>query len=325
MRRRQTLALAAGALACAAGRPRAQDASRPRRIAMLRWDSPASGMVAVDQLRQRLAALGWIEGRTIEIDVGFAEGDPGRADALVGAMLSRGAEIIVAASTPAVRAAVNATGTVPIVMAPAADPVANGYVASLARPGGNVTGVTLGGPELSAKRVELLREMLPAVARIAFLGSSRDPAGPIFAAETAAGASAFGLGFASFFVNDIGELRASFAAVAASGAQALVVQPIFVFQRDEIAALALHHGLPTVAELRPMAEAGCLMTYGTAQDWGIQGAAPFVDRILRGARPADLPVERPTRVELVVNLRTARALDLTIPPSILARADELIE
>jgi putative ABC transport system substrate-binding protein len=320
MRRRAFIVAAAAGLA--AGGPFLQT-QRVRRVAVLRWDAPPSP--ANDLLRRKLAELGWVEGRNLALDFGWAEGDTARADALVAAMLRNGAEVIVASSTPAVRAALAATRSVPIVMAPAADPIANGFIASLSRPGGNVTGLTIGGPELSAKRLEILREAIPTLTRVAFLGNARDPAARLFAEETRTAGAALGIAVESELIDGPDALPAAFAGLAARNVQALVVQPIFVFQRETVAALALQHRLPTVSELRPMAEAGVLMTYGTSAAWASEAAAALADRILRGAAPADLPVERPTRIELILNLRTARALGLEVPLVLQVRADAVIE
>jgi len=308
-----------------AGRVGAQSVGRVRRIAVLRWDTLETTSTGLAVFRDRLAELGWVEGRNLAIDLRFAGGDPVRAAALLTEMLRNDPEIIVASSTPAVRSAIAATSSVPIVMAPAADPIANGFVSQLARPGGNVTGVTLGGPDVTAKQIELLRDIIPNLARIAFLGSSRDPAASFFAAAAEAAARSVGIELTSHFIAEAGELPATMAAIARSGVGALLVQPIFVFQRDVVASLALQYRLPAVSELRPLAQAGLLLTYGTSTDFGLGTAAAYVDRILHGARPGDLPVERPTRIELVVNLRTAQALGLTLPPVVLGRADELIE
>ena len=320
MRRRAVIAAVATA---AAGRAGAQE--RVRRVGVVRWDTEAQAPETQRQLRRRLAELGWVEGRNLALEFGWADGDRARAEALVAAMIRNGAEVIVASSTPSVRAAIAVTRSVPIVMAPAVDPIGNGFVASLARPGGNVTGMTIGGSEIAAKQVELLREAVPGLARIGFLGAARDPAAPLFAAEIRAAAATLGLAVEVAMVDDMARIADAVASLASGGAQALVVQPLFVFQRDEVAALALRHRLPTISELRPLGEAGLLLIYGTSNAWQLGAAAEYVDRILRGARPADLPVERPTRIELAINLRTARALGLALPQAPLQRADEVIE
>lgn len=317
--------LTAGILAT---RGQAQTGERVRRIGMLRWDNATgpAALPALQRFRERMAELGWIEGRNYQLDIHHADGDPGRADALLQKILAGDPEVIVASSTPAVRATIAATRSVPIVMAPAVDPVANGFVSQLSHPGGNVTGVLIGGPEVTAKQIELLRETVPNLSRVAFLGASRDPAAPIFAATAERAARSIGVELTRHFVDDPRtDLPAAFAAIARSGVQGVLVQPLFVFHRDTVASLALEHRLPAVSELRPLAQAGLLFTYGTSNDVAAADGANYVDRILRGARPADLPVEGARRIELVFNLKTARALGLVPPQMVLQRADEVIE
>lgn len=306
----------------------AEAQQRPRRVGMLRWDTEdnPSSITAIQRFRERMAELGWSEGDGFVLDVRHADGDARSAAARIAELLATGPEVIVAGSSPAVRAAIGATRTVPIVMAPAADPIANGFVTQLARPGGNVTGVMIGGPEVTAKQIELLRETVPGLTRLAFLGSARDPAAPFFAAAARDTALAIGIELTAHMVDDPrSDLAAAFAAIARSGAQGLLVQPIFNFQRDAVAALALEHRLPAASELRPLAQAGLLFTYGSSNDVAAAQGADYVDRILRGARPGDLPVEGATRIELVFNLKTARALGLVPPQMVLQRADEVIE
>jgi putative ABC transport system substrate-binding protein len=318
----------AGGLAAAPLIASAQAPQRLRRIAWLRWDTvpDPQALPSGQRFRERMAEFGWIEGGNYQLDIRYADGDSARANALVAEMLAKDAEVIVASSTPAVRAVAAATRTVPIVMAPAVDPVANGFVPQLSRPGGNVTGVMIGGPEVTAKQIELLRETVPGLTRIAFLGATRDPAAPIFAAAAARAAQAIGIELTAHFVEDPRkDLAGAFAAIARSGVHGVLVQPLFVFQRDVVAALALEHRLPAVSELRPLAQSGLLFTYGTSNDTAAAQGAEYVDRILRGARPGDLPVEGARRIELVFNLKTARALGLVPPQMILQRADEIIE
>lgn len=303
----------------------AQTQQPRRRIALLRWDTEATAAGAVSGFLARLGELGWSAGQNLDVAVAYAASDPARARAFLETAIAEGAELIVASSTPAVAAARAATRTLPIVMAPAADPVANGFVESLARPGGNMTGVTLGGAELAAKRLELIQEAMPQVKRLAFLGLSRDPAARGFASASGAAAKQLGIELRELMVADPSELAAAFATFAEERHEAVLVQPIFVFQREEVAALALRYRLPAISELDAFVRSGLLMSYGASGNSLMPLAARHVDRILRGASPGALPVELPTRIQLVVNLATARRLGIVLPASLLARADEVIE
>jgi len=207
----------------------------------------------------------------------------------------------------------------------AADPVRTGLIKSLARPGGNLTGISTNLPEIAGKRLQLLREIVPGLARVAFLGSATDPAARLFAEETQTAARQIGLQIQLVIVNGPDDFEAAFAAMARERAGAVIVQPIFFAHNRRIADLAARHRLPTVSDLRPFAEAGNLMAYGSNIRDNPHRLAAYVDRILKGATPAELPVEQPTRVEFVINMRTARALGLAVPPAFLVRADHVIE
>ena len=205
------------------------------------------------------------------------------------------------------------------------NPLATGLVASLSRPGGNLTGVTANSADLAGKRLELSRELLPGLARIAFLGAGNDPNARTFLDETQAAADSMGVRLQPLFIAGPEEFAAAFAMMIKEQAQALLVQPLFVGHRAKLAELAARHGLPMIADQRAFAVAGGLATYGVNRLWLIRRWAFYVDKILKGAKPGDLPVEQPTKFELVINLKTARALGLEVPPTLLARADEVIE
>jgi putative ABC transport system substrate-binding protein len=233
-------------------------------------------------------------------------------------------DIIVAATTTGAQAAQRATRTIPIVMGFVSDPVALGLVANLARPGGNITGVAVQ-PEMAGKRLQLLREAAPTVARIAVLNDPSQPGTDL--RETEAAARALGVELQAWKVRSGGELDRAFTAIARAHAAGMIILPgttVFAY-RAHIAQLAVKHHLPTLAWARALAEAGCLMSYGANLSDAVRRAAYFVDKILKGAKPADLPVEQAATFELAINMKTAKALSLTIPPSLLQRADQVIE
>jgi putative ABC transport system substrate-binding protein len=275
---------------------------------------------------QELRALGWVEGQNVVVEYRWGEGQEGRLPALTAELVRLQVDVIVAADAASTLAARKATRTIPIVMWCPVDPVKAGLVASLARPGGNVTGLT-DVTSLSGKLLELLKETVPGLKRVAVL---RNPAGPGAAThrrEVEEAARALELEIQLLDVRGPGDWSGAFATMAKGRSQALTMLLDAMFARDRkpIADLAVKNRLPTVYARREFVEAGGLMSYGTDRGGAYRRQAAYVDRILRGAKPADLPVEQPTKFELVVNLRTARALGLTIPPAVLARADEVIE
>jgi putative ABC transport system substrate-binding protein len=227
-----------------------------------------------------------------------------------------------------VQAAKEATPSIPIVMVLAADPVETGLVASLARPGGNITGMSGTSPELAGKRLELLRDVLPTLSRLAFLAYGRDPTHRLFLQEAQDAAARLGIQVQPVVIGRIEEIDSAFAAMRSARAEALMVQPIFsgvLGQTQRIADLAVTHRLPTVSALREFVEGGGLLSYGVDALPLYRRAAVFVDKILKGAKPGDLPVEQPMAFTLIINLKTAKALDLTIPPPLLFRADKVIQ
>jgi putative ABC transport system substrate-binding protein len=249
-------------------------------------------------------------------------------DVLAADLVRARVEVIVAAGDPAIRAAQRATTTIPIIMVAAGDPVRSGFVASLARPGGNLTGMTFLSRELSGKRLEILKETLPAVVRVAVLWNPDNPGGQINFDTTQAAAKTLGLTLQSFEVRTAADIERAFAAMPDRQAQAVAVltDPVTsAFAGRLVADHATKHRMPTVCELREFTSEGCLISYGPSLRSMAQRTAVYIDRILKGAKPAELPVEQPTKFEVVVNLKTAKALGLTIPQSLLLRADQVLE
>ena len=278
-------------------------------------------------IRDGLSEYGYVEGRNIVIEWRSAEGRRDRAAELATELAHLKVDIIIAHLSSAVEAAKKATSTIPIVMAPAGDPVAGGLVASLSRPGGNVTGVTGIGAALSGKQVEALRQVNPRLTRLALLINNA-LAGSFskeLTAQTEAAAKTNGITVHVVSATTAEELERAFATIAAHQDEGVIVQTVFTTSFGRIAQLGLRHRLPMIAAPKEFAETGGLIAYGASQTVLTRRAMSYVARILRGAKPADLPVEEPTQFELVVNLKTAKALGLTIPPSLLARADQVIE
>ena len=275
-------------------------------------------------LRQALQTLGYVEGQSIRFEARWAQGRLDRLPGLVAELVRLRVDVIVTGGGEAARAAKQATATVPIVMATGGDPVKLGVVESLGRPGGNVTGVSSLSSQLIAKRVELLRDLLPKVSRVAILWDET-PNSRRSVQEIEAAARTLGLRVHLVSVRDPNEFARAFSAVAAEGALIVVGSPFMFSERKRIADLALKHRLPTAVGGRDYAEAGGLFSYAVNYPDLFRRAAAYVDKILRGAKPADLPVEQPTAFELVINLKTAKALGLAIPPLLLQRADQVIE
>lgn len=319
-RRQLVVAIAAAA----AGWPvvaRAQPKNMPLVGVLVLGNPPPDLLLRV--FREGLRKRGYVEGRNITLAVRSAEG---RAERLLEAareLVRLRADIIVAWQTPAVSAAKQATRDIPIVMAGAGDPIGNGFITSLSRPGGNITGMAGGGADLLGKTIELLREMVPTARRIAVLANAIDPYTLIFVRvlQENAQAAAVELHFANIHPSD--DLDRVFAAFAKARLQGLIVQPSLL--RPLVADLALRNRLPSISGFRAFAESGGLMSYSTNQAQIFDQAARYVHLILKGNAPAELPVALATEYELVINLKTAKALGLTIPPSLVLRADEVIE
>jgi putative ABC transport system substrate-binding protein len=303
---------------------RAQDARRIPRIGILDFFSSAASVDFLEPFHQALRELGHVEGRNILVEYHSAEQRSERAAAIAADFVRREVDIIVAVATPAAHAAKSATATIPIVMS-VADPLATGLVASLARPGGNLTGVSSTSPDLAGKRLELLQELRPGLGRVAFLGAANDPNTRTFVNETQAAADSIRVRLQPMLVTGPEEFEAAFAAMIKQGSEGLIVQPLFVGHRGKLAELAARHRLPMIGDQTVFARAGGLVAYGVNRRVLFRRLAFYVDKILKGARPPDLPIEQPTKFELVINLKTAKALGVEVPPTLLARADEVIE
>jgi len=280
----------------------------------------------IEAFRHGLRDLGYVEGQNIAIEDRFAEGKAERLSELAAELVRLKVDILVTDGTVAIRAAQQATTTIPIVMAVSGDPLATGLIASLARPGGNITGLSFMFPEVSGKRLELLKEAVPNLSRLAVLWNPNSPGGPIAFKETQTAVQALGLQLQSLEVQRPDDFDQAFAAMTREHADALVVisNVLFFGDRRRLAALAVQHRLPAMFHLREYAEAGGLMAYGANTEDLSRRAATYVDKILKGAKPADLPVEQPMKFNLVINLKTAQAIGLTIPSTVLFQADEVI-
>ena len=304
----------------------AQPTTRVRMIGVVSATSPE--IAWVDVFRQGLRGLGYVEGRDIRIEQRFAAGRPERFPDLIAEMVHLKVDILVVASAPGALAAKRATTSIPIVFLGVGDPVAQGVVPSFARPGGNITGLSLAfGERFAGKWVELLREAVPGVSHVAAMLSSSNPANVTYRKEIQQSAKVLGVKLELFSVSDREQLDAVFKAIIASRATAVIVAaaPLFSVHLPQLVEFAARNRLPAMYSFREYVEAGGLMAYGPSFTDSWQRAAIYVDKILKGAKPADLPVEQPTKFELVINMKTAKALGLTIPPSLLLRADQVIE
>jgi putative ABC transport system substrate-binding protein len=307
---------------------RGQTAGEVRRVAYFFAGSAAAATRPIAAFRQGLRELGSVEGQSIVIDYRSAEGSLERLPDIAAEVVRLKPDVIVAGPTPAAVAAKNASSTIPIVMWAVGDPVGLGLVGSLARPGGNVTGLSFSvGSDNVVKALELLKEIVPRVRRVSVLSNPANPAHPRAVDAIKAAAPSLGAQLQVLEARDRAELDVAFVAMAKERAGAVVVltDTVFLLHRARLVDLAARNRLPSMHGLRDYVESGGLMSYGTNGPDLFRRAARFVDRILKGTKPADLPVEQPTTFELVINLRTAKALGLTIPPAVLARADEVIQ
>jgi putative tryptophan/tyrosine transport system substrate-binding protein len=334
MKRRQLLLTGPAAIAWMALRPALSQhaiGGRPRRIGCLFYTPPLSDPAAKrpwDAFLEGLREYGWVEGQNLLIEGRWVEGHPERYGGYAAELVSRGdIEVIVALGTQATREAKTRTTTIPIVMVSAADPVAAGLVASLAHPGGNVTGIANLLGDIQEKNVEMLREVVPNSHHIFVLWQSDNPGSLVAFENLNKMAARLGLTLSSASLATDADLEPALASIAAEPPQGLVVHavPVAFRRRHEIAAFAAAQHLPTVAFSSEFARAGMLLSYAPNNTTMFRRAGYYVDRLLHGAKAAELPVEQPTRFELVINLQTAKALGVTIPSSLLARADEVIE
>jgi putative ABC transport system substrate-binding protein len=325
---RRNFLIAAGAFLAAPFAADAQQSARLPRLGYLMFNSAENSKHVNTAFRQTMRELGWIDGQNIIIETRFADGDVNRLPALVDELLLLKVDVILAGGSAATRASKSATTTVPIVMFASGDAVGEGFVASLARPGGNVTGMTwLAGPEIVSKQLELLREIAPAASRVAVLMNPRSDSHAASAAEMKIAARKLGTQLQPVRVGSPSQLEDAFAAMAKERAAALLVlaDAMFLGERRRITNLAGSGALPAMYSQREFVDAGGLASYGPSLiDIG-RRAARHVDKILRGAKPSDVPVEQPTKFELVINLKTAKVLGLTIPKDVLLRADEVIQ
>jgi ABC-type uncharacterized transport system substrate-binding protein len=324
MRRREFIALVGGAAAWPLG-ARAQPGKLPT-IGVLGGATAVAESQRTAAFVQRLRELGWIEGRTVAIEYRWAEGRSARLVDIAAEFVRLRVDVILATGTAPALAAKQATSVIPTVFAFAGDPLGTGLVASLTRPGGNVTGLSNQGTDLVGKRIELLREIVPHLRRLAVLANAGYPAAMLEMEEVQAAARTLGLEVAAFEVRQANEIAPAFEALK-SRAEALflVGDPLMTSNRIRINTLALATRMPTIYVQREYVDAGGLVSYGANFPDLFRRAAEIVDKVLRGTKPADIPVEQPTKFELVINLTTAKALGLEVPPMLLARADEVLE
>jgi len=327
MRRREFIAVLGGAMTAWPLGAIAQQQSTIPRVGYLFSFTPSEDTRLWEACRQGLRELGYIEGRNISIEARWADGSHKRLPDLVGDLLSRKVDVLVAAATPASVAAKAATSTTPIVIVAVADPVRVGLVASLARPGGNVTGLSLLTPELSGRRLQMITEMLPQLTRVGVLANPDNLSYAVFLDETMSAAQQIGAQIQPFHARNPDQIEQAFQSATRNNLQALVVfdDPVIWSHRKQLVALAAKTRLPVMYGYSEFVSDGGLISYGPHRPDMYRRTAAYVDKILKGDKPANLPVEQPTKFELVINLKTAKALGLTAPPSLLARADEVIE
>jgi putative ABC transport system substrate-binding protein len=304
------------------GRPAFADRKKPK-VGYLSW-FPDSMKADLDRFREGMEKVGYAEG-DYGLEAYFTGGNLQATRDIAQKLIEEPVDVIVAVATPAVHIAKAATQTIPIVMY-SANALATGLVSSLSHPGGNLTGVSLLMTDTAGKRLELLRQIVPGLHTAAFLGSSKDPNTVNFVKQTQAAADKLGVKLTVKLIDGPQAIgQPVFEAMKIDGSQGIIVQPIFVGYQDEIVAMAMKDRLPVISDWSAFARAGALFTYGPRQGAAMRRTAYYVDRVLKGARPGDLPVEQPTEFELMVNLKTARALDLNVPQSLLASADDIIE
>jgi putative ABC transport system substrate-binding protein len=305
----------------------AQQSTKSPRIGYLGGTSPSANSARIESFRQGLREFGYAEGKTITIEWRHADAAKlDRLPALAAELVRLRVDLIITGGPPATRSAKEATATIPIVMAFDDDPVGNGFVTSLTRPGGNITGLSALSPEISGKRLEILNECIPRLSRIAIIGTSTRPGNTQTAKETELAAHAFGMKVFYFDVLDPMNIETAFRAAGGQRVQAILLlsSPVFTSHRSQIAELAVKARLPVMYPQEEFVHDGALMTYGASVAGMYHRAAAYVDKILKGAKPAELPVEQPRSFELVINLKGAKQIGLVIPPNVLARADRVI-
>jgi putative ABC transport system substrate-binding protein len=305
------------------------EAQQPKtfpRIGYVGAGSPATAGHHAQAFAQGLRELGYVEGQNIAIEHRWAEGKLESLPGFVVDLIRLKVDVIVSSATPAIRIAKEQTNTVPIVMAGVTDPVGNGFVASLARPGGSITGLTHVAPDLTGKRLELLKEVVPRLSRVAVLWNPKQPGQAVAYKESEVAAQTLKLTLISMEARNREEIEKVLPSKGKDRAEAIfeLPDPVIFLNRELIAQFAAKHRLPAMYSFREYVEVGGLMSYGTSFPGLFHRAATYVDKILKGAKPADLPVEQPTKFELIINLKAAKQIGLTIPPNVLARADKVI-
>ena len=306
------------------------DAQQPKKIPRIGYLSATilpPNPARREAFRQGLRELGYVEGKNIVIEWRSAEGTRDRVPALAAELVRLKVDVIVTAGSGGTRATKEATSTIPIVMGQDTDPVGNGFVTNLARPGGNITGLATLAPEISGKQLELLKETVPKLSRVAFLGASTRPGNAQALKEMELAATAFGVRLQYLDVISSKDIEIAFRAANKGRAEAVLVfgGPVLNSHRTQLADLAAKNRLPAIYSGREFVDAGGLMFYGASITEMFRRAAVYVDKILKGAKPADLPVEQPKKFELIINLKAAKQIGLTIPPNVLARADKVIK
>ena len=305
----------------------AQQPTKIPRIGVLAAATPATAAHLVEAFKQGLHEHGYVEGQNVALELRFGDGKAEQFPILAAELVRLKVDVILALTNPVIDAVRQATQTIPIVMPAASDPVGAGFVASLARPSGNITGLTGYSPELNGKRLELLKEAFPKLSRVALLLSPNFPGSTLDLKETQSAARSLGLRIQPLEVRDDSDIDRSFKAMIKERADALTMfpgHPVLFVNRKKIVELAANHRLPAMYSLIEFVDAGGLMFYGPDLLAGYRRAADYVDKLLKGAKPADLPVEQPTKFEFVINLKASRRIGLTIPPNVLARADKVI-
>jgi putative ABC transport system substrate-binding protein len=327
MRRRKFVALLGGMVAAWPFAARAQHWGKIPRVGFMGNSTAALEANLIGPFREGLREHGYEEGRNVEIVFRWAEGRYERFPALIAELIAANVDVIVTAGTPAALAVKKATSTVPVVMAAVGDPVGTGIVSSLARPGGNITGLSGTAPDLEGKRLELLREVVPNLSQVAFFLNPANALHDISLRQARAAANALHIKLLPQEVRRSEDLDGAFASIVKErpGGLLILADRVFLHDRERIMKFATERRLPSVNAYRELVEAGGLMSYGPSYEDMHRRAADYVDKILRGAKPADIPIEQPTKFDLVINLTTARALGLTVPDALLARADEVIE
>ena len=326
MKKKVTVLTVCAMLLALSSPSQAQQPKNVPQIGFLGFTSLSGIAARIEAFRQGLRELGYVDGKNIVIEYRSAEGKLDRLSELAAELVRLKVDVIVTSGPSVTRAVKEATTTIPIVMGFDTDPVGNGFVASLARPGGNITGLSVVSPELSGKQLELLKEIVPKLSRVAVLGTSTNPGNSQALKETELAAGAYTVQLQNLDVLSPKDIETAFrdASKGRAGAVLVLASPIIESHRTQIADLAAKNRLPAIYYAPEFVEAGGLMSYGTSFADLFRRAATYVDKILKGAKPGDLPVEQPKKFEFIINLKTAKQIGLTIPPNVLARADKVI-